>query len=326
MSTQGHTASGRRPAWLASPPPSAAVEISARQVSGVTLASQRGGFVVGGHASEPLPDNAVEPALNAVNVHDRAALTAAIRTVLDALSPRPRRIALVLPDTVAKVSLIRFEKVPGKAQDLEQLIRWQVRKSAPFRSEDAQVSWVPGLTLQGAGREFVVTVARRDVIASYEAACEAAGAHAGLVDLATFNLMNTVLASMPAVSGDWLLVHVGPDYATLAVVRGPDLIFFRNRGAVESSELVDLAHQTAMYHEDRLGGGGFARVVISGATQRGSDHADGIRRSLEERLGSPVTAVDFRGTVPMRDRIMAGPELLDALAPGLGVLLRERVA
>jgi type IV pilus assembly protein PilM len=326
MSTQGHTGSGRRPAWLASPPPSAAVEISARQVSAVALASQGSGFVIGGYAAEPLPENVVEPALNPGNVHDRPARSAAMRTVLDALSPRPRRIALVLPDTVAKVSLIRFEKVPGKAQDLDQLIRWQVRKSAPFRIEDAQVSWVPGLTLDGAGREFVVTVARRDVIASYEAACDAAGAYAGLVDLATFNLMNTVLASMPAVSGDWLLVHVGPDYATLAVVRGPDLIFFRNRGAAEWSELADLVHQTAMYHEDRLGGGGFARVVMSGAALRGLDDADGIRRSLEERLGSKVESVDFRGTVPMRDRIMAGPELLDSLAPGLGVLLRERVA
>ena len=118
-------------------------------------------------------------ALNAVNVHDAAALTAAIRAALDKLSPRPRRIALVLPDTVAKVSLIRFEKVPAKAQDLDQLIRWQVRKAAPFRIEDAQVSWVPGVALDGGGREFVVTVARKDLIAGYERACEAAGAHAG---------------------------------------------------------------------------------------------------------------------------------------------------
>jgi hypothetical protein len=30
--------------------------------------------------------------------------------------------------------------------------------------------------------------------------------------------------------------------------------------------------------------------------------------------------------VTMRDRITVGPELMDALAPSLGVLLRERVA
>ncbi len=101
--------------------------------------------MISGYGAEPLPAGAVEPGLNAVNVHDAAALTGGIRAALDKISPRPRRIALVLPDTVAKVSLIRFEKVPAKVQDLDQLIRWQVRKAAPFRIEDAQV-------VVGAGR------------------------------------------------------------------------------------------------------------------------------------------------------------------------------
>jgi hypothetical protein len=43
---------------------------------------------------------------------------------------------------------------------------------------------------------------------------------------------------------------------------------------------------------------------------------------LEERAGVSVETVDFRSAVTMRDRIAAGPELLDALAPSLGVLLR----
>ena len=123
----------RRASWLASPPPSSAVEVSSTQVAAITIAQQAGGTVVSGYASEPLPPGALEPGLNNVNVHDPAALTAAIRTALDRLSPRPKRIALVLPDTVGKVSLIRFETVASKVEDLEQLIRWQVRKSAPFR-------------------------------------------------------------------------------------------------------------------------------------------------------------------------------------------------
>jgi hypothetical protein len=303
MSTQTHAGGARHASWLASPPPSAAIEISSRHVAAVAIAAQGGGSVISGYGAEPLPAGAVEPGLNAVNIHDAATLTGSIRAALDKISPRPRRIALVLPDTVAKVSLIRFEKVPVKAQDLDQLIRWQVRKAAPFRIEDAQVSWVPGVAIDGGGREFIVTVARKDLIAGYEKACEAAGAHAG----------------------DWLLVHIGADYATLAVVRGPDLVFFRNRGAAGPAEFADLVHQTSMYHEDRLGGGGFARVVLTGAALRGPDQADWIRRSIEERLASKIESLDFRNTVPIRDRIGAGPELLDALAPALGVLLRERL-
>lgn len=328
MSSHVQPGAVRRASWLASPPPSAAVEVSSRQVAALTIAPQAGGTAISGYAAEPLPPGTVEPGLNNVNVHDAAALSAAIRTVLDRLSPRPKRIALVLPDTVAKVSLIRFETVATKAEDLDQLIRWQVRKSAPFRIEDGQVAWAPGVALPGGGREFIVTLARADVIASYERACDVAGAHAGVVDLASFNLMNAVLATAPVEGSvpDWLLVHIGHDYATLAVVRGSDLVFFRNRAAAGAAELADLVHQTAMYHEDRLGGGGFSRVVMAGAALRGADQAEWVRRSVEDRLGAKVEAIDFRATVPLHDRISVPPELLDALAPALGVLLRERVA
>ena len=312
--------SSRRSSWLASPPPPAAVEVTAARVTAVALSHHRATRTVSAYASETLPAGAVEPALNAPNVHDAGALAAAIRSTLHHLGGRIRRLALVLPDSVAKVSLIRFDKVPEKASDLEQLIRWQVRKAAPFRIEDAQVTWQPGAA-SGGGREYLVTVARRDIVQSYEQACEQAGAHAGIVDLASFNLVNAVLAS-GASSADWLLVHVAADYATLAVVRGGDVVFFRNRSAATDHDLVDLVHQTAMYHEDRLGGGGFGRVVLAGASVLGAAETDRLRRMLEERAGVSVETVDFRSAVTMRDRIAAGPELLDALAPSLGVLLR----
>jgi Tfp pilus assembly PilM family ATPase len=284
--------------------------------------------VLSGYGAEPVPPGAVEPALNAPNIHDPAALATAIRSALDKLPARPKRIALVLPDSVGKLSLLRFEKIPEKMQDLDQLIRWQVRKSAPFKIEDAQVAWVPGILLPGGGREYVVTVARRDIIEGYERACEAAGAHPGIVDFATVNLINAVLGAegRAAQSTDWLLVHLAADYSTLAVVRGGDVIFFRTRPSERDEDLADLVHQTAMYHEDRLGGGGFSRVVLAGASSRGAEPAERLRRELEARIGTRVQALDFRGAVALRDRIAAAPELLDSLAPAIGVILREQVA
>jgi hypothetical protein len=122
------------------------------------------------------------------------------------------------------------------------------------------------------------------------------------------------------------VVHVAPDYATLAIVRNKELIFFRTRQLESEADLADLVHQTAMYYEDRLAGARFTRVVLSGASARGADAGERLRRALEERLGVRVEPLDFRGTAGMRDRIGAGPELLDALAPAVGVVLRERVA
>ena len=301
----------------AAPPPDAAVEIAARHVAAAAVARRGGQTVISAYAVEPLPEGAVAPSLTAENIRDRALVGGAVARALDSIG-RPKRVGLVVPDAVAKVSLVRFEQVPARAQDLTQLIRWQVRKAAPFPLEDAQVSFTEAGVVSG-GREFLVAVAKREVVTEYEGLIAAAGAHAGVVDLSTFNVVNAVLVSsdVPQAS-DWLLVNVdASDLASIAILRGPQIIFFRTRGAETDGTLADLVHQTAMYYEDRLQGGGFARAVICGSS------SDDVRRSLEQRLSLAVENVDIRVAAALTDRITVAPELLDALAPLAGLLLRD---
>jgi Tfp pilus assembly PilM family ATPase len=126
----------------ASTPP-AAIELGSRRVSAVSLDVRAGRPVITGYASEPLAEGALVPSLTGQNVHDQPAVVAAVVRVLEQIG-RPRRIGLIIPDPVAKVSLVRFERVATRAAELEQLIRWQVRKAAPFPIEEAQVSYVSG--------------------------------------------------------------------------------------------------------------------------------------------------------------------------------------
>jgi len=314
------------PSFLTSPPPHVGVEIASDRVTAVSLERQGTGWIIGGHGTERIAPGVVTPALNGVNVHDSRALAAAVRSAFDKLGSRPRRVALVIPDTAAKLSLLRFDKVPPSATDLDQLIHWQMRKAAPFKHEDGQLSWAPGAALTGGGREYVVTLARRDIVESYMQACSEAGADAGVVDIASLNLINAAIAAGTDTSADWLVVNVAPDYVTLAIVRNKDVIFFRTRQLEQEGDLADIVHQTAMYYEDRLGGGRFGRVLLSGAAARGAEIGERLRRGLEERIGAKVEALDFRATAPMRDRINAGVDVLDTLAPAVGVVLRERVA
>ncbi len=309
--------------------PTVAVEIARHRVSAATVAFRNSGFSVTAHAIEPLPPDAVAPALNAPNIVDPAAVASALRQVFERIGARPKRVALAIPDSVAKVSLLRFEKVPQRRSDLDELIRWQVRKAAPFRIEDAQISYMAGMKTAGGATEFVVVMARKDIVREYESACEAAGAQAGVVDLTTFNVINAVLAGAQAPADDWLLVHVTQEDATMAILRGDSLVFFRNRIADGEGGLADMVHQTAMYYEDRLAGSGFDRVVLAGggppATQGGQD-ADYLRRALEQRLGTKVDGVDPRNAAAVMDRIAASTELLEALAPLVGLLAREQAA
>jgi type IV pilus assembly protein PilM len=309
--------------------PGVAVELAADHVSAASLDTRGGAPVVTVHASEPLPPGVLVPSLTSANVQNRQVVLSALERVLERTG-NPRRVGLVIPDLVAKVSLVRFEHVPARTSDLDQLVRWQVRKTAPFPIEEAQVTYVPGIKAAD-GQEFVVSLARRSVVEEYEGLLSAAGAHAGIVDLATFNVINAALAAAPPSSGesDWLLVHVAADYASIAILRGSHLIFFRNRATEGEGTLADVVHQTAMYYEDRLQGTGFARAFLTGATganARQNADAEELRRGLQERLQRPIETVDASRAAALTDRITASPTLLDTLAPLVGLLVRGREA
>lgn len=308
--------------WLASPPPDAALAIAPESVS-IAMLGTRGQPSIQGYAIEPLPAGAVVGSLTAHNIVDRAAVLAALRMAIERLGARPRRVALVIPDLAARVALVRFDRVPAKREDLEQLVRWQMKKAAPFPVDDACVSYTAGARGSDGSGEFVVVLARRDVIREYESICDDAGVYAGLVDLSTLSVVNLCLASAAASTGDSLIVHIRPDYTSLAILRGDDVIFFRTRAEDGGETLADVVHQTSMYYQDRLSGAGFARVILGGLESQAGTMAI-ARRSIEERLGTVPEMLDPSRGASLSDRIASSPELLAVLAPLVGMLLRTR--
>ena len=308
--------------WLASPPPDAAIEISPQGVSVAAIGTRGRDTIVQSHAIAPLPAGAVVPSITVSNIPDRAPVTAALHAALERAGVvRPRRVAIVIPDLAARVSLVRFDQVPARREDLDQLIRWQVKRSSPFPVDDACITYSPGAR-SGAGAEFVVVHAQRAIIREYESVCEEAGAQAGLVDLATLSVINLHLASTrPA--GDWLLVHMRPEYTSVGILRRGDLIFFRNRPEGGEESLADVVHQTTMYYQDRLAGTGFARVLMGGVGST-PDALDVARQELQEHLGATVEPIDPTRSAGLTDRISVTPELMASLAPLVGVLLRTR--
>jgi type IV pilus assembly protein PilM len=311
--------------WLASPPPDAAIQIAPSAVSVTVLGNRGSEPIVQGFAIEPLPAGAVTASLTGPNVIARPAVIDALRRALDRLGSRPRRVALVIPDTSARVSLVRFDRIPDRREDLEQLVRWQIRKAAPFPIEEGCLTISPGARSADGGGEFVVVLARRDTVREYESLCEELGMHAGLVDLATLSTLNLFLAAATAPQGDWLVVYVQPEYTSIVILRGADVIFFRNKPEGEEEGLADLVHQTTMYYQDRLAGQGYAHAVLGGMG-RTPGALDQARRTIEERLGIATEPIDPTQAATMTDRIMATPDITATLTPLVGILLRTRAA
>ncbi len=308
--------------WLASPPPDAAVEIAPERVSAATISARGARPSITSYASKALPPGAVGASLVAPNILDRRLVVETVREVIGRLQPRPKNVALVIPDAAAKVSLLHFDEVPQRRGDLDQLVRWQVRKSAPFAIEDASVTFSAGAKGEK-GQDFVVELARLDVIRDYETVCANAGVYAGLVDTVTMSVLNLFLSSTQPPPGDWLLVHMRPGYTSLAIVRDSELIFFRSRPEGGADSLTDLVHQTSMYYQDRLNGQGFSRVLLGG---RGGGTVEefAARRSLQDRLSATVEEINPMEIVSLPERMSVWGDSVDVLAPLVGVLLRTQ--
>lgn len=303
------------------PGPSVALSIAPERVTAVQVETDRQKTSVRGHARAALPVGTVTPAVQGRNLADGPAVTRAVDDVLGRLPHRPRRIALLLPDGAARVSMVRFTTVPARVADLDDMIRWQVRKAVPFSLDDAQVDWSPGRLTSSGEQEFLVVVAQRAVVEEYERVCSAAGTHAGLVDLLSFSLIDAVLARGAGEDGgDWLLVSLDVGSSTLAVVRGRHPLLFRTVTAAGQS-LGDLVHQTVMYYEDRLGGGVISCALVAGVGTV-PDGAAAVRRAVEDRLRIAVEPISARlgPVVPERG---PDPAVLDDLAACVGVLLNE---
>ena len=267
------------------PAPGFAVEIAAGRVSGASLEWRGGRAVIAAHAVEPLPDGALVPALNATNTHDRASVAAAVNRVIQGGSAVRGVSASSCPDVVAKVSLLKFEKIPPRAQDLDQLVRMAgAEVGAVPRSKRRRSAFVNGQR-SADGQELIVSLARRSVIEEYEQLCAECGRltrawstwrRSDVINavLAGRSARRPVEASTGAPEEDWLLVNVAADSASIALLRGSHLIFFRNRAADTDGTLADLVHQAAMYYQDRLQGAGFARAAGRRRSRRPRGRAD----------------------------------------------------
>lgn len=278
-------------AWVSTPGPTVAVDIAADGVSAVT--ANGADAAVAGHAQAPLPAGVVTPAATSVNVRDRATAVAAVRDVLGRLPRRDHRVSLVVPDSAAKVSILHFESAPARRGDLEKLIRWKVGDAVPFGLDDAQVAW-DATAPHGAGRDYVAVVMRRDVVEEYEAVALAAGVQPGAVAPASFGLLSlarTLAHTATAGAGDRLLVHAAAGYNTAVIVQDGNLALYRSQPGDQDADLADLVHRTAMYYEDRLGGGGLTQVLLAAESRA----ARAVTSRLAARIDAPIALLHASG-------------------------------
>jgi Tfp pilus assembly PilM family ATPase len=288
------------------------------------------------------PNGRALPALEAFRVHqtvEHAAgatmfkpnlgpldeLARQIRELFAASGTKPGRVSLILPDNLAKVSIVTLPEKPANRGLLREMLRFKLRRSIPFRLEDAVISShaLPGI---GPEQHYLVAVMLRSVVEQYEAALAAVGARPGLVDLCTpslFNLVRPALQKAAATGADAALLNCTRGYFTLMIVRSDRVVFFRCK-SYAAGEDEDIAGRLAVlsrelasslsYYTDKLGGAGVGTLFVR-STAPSLDEVVPVLRRVGAITVRAIDATESLAPLP-------GPGLdpIDGqtLAPALG--------
>jgi hypothetical protein len=257
---------GLRRLFLEPEPPLVAVEVRAGSVGVVRVRRDRGRPALMSAASLDLPPETLQLSLTQPNILDPTRFRQALRGVLERVGVLGgARVALVLPDVVARVSIVPAAEVAARrAPEIAELLRFRLKKVLPFEIRDARLSWS-----SGGGRvsdPFLVAAALGPVVAAYEEACLSMGLEPGLVELAGLALARAAFG--PGAEGDRLLVNWDESYVSLVLARGewPLMVRTLPGAAVSPAEVAREVTNTVLYYKERLGGaglaGGFVRTVV----------------------------------------------------------------
>ncbi len=309
-----------RPAY-----PPVAFEIDRDEITMVRVRPRRRGKpTLEAHQSRPVADGAVGASILRPNVGAPEEIARRVRELFETSGTKPGRVSIVLPDNLAKVSIVSLPERPPARRQLEEILRFRLRRSVPFRLEESVISHqvLPG---DGPGIDVLVAVMLRSVVEQYESAFVAAGAVPGLVDLSTlsvFNLCRAAMARAHAEDGrDVALLNCARGYFSLAIARGARLLFFRCKthqtGEDPAAVLAAMSREMATslsYYQDRLSGQGVGTVFVRTTSVEAGALSEMLGRAGLDR----VVPVDPAASVGLAPGLGLDPEVAQRLAPSVG--------
>jgi hypothetical protein len=312
---------GLRPAY-----PHVALELDRNSMALVNLkAKRRGRPVLESYRVQESGEGGVPATIFDQNIAEPTELAQRLRRLFESGGVRPGKLSLVLPDNLAKLSLLQLPERPPSRKQLDEVIRFQTRRAVPFRISDATMSYqlLPG---EGKGVQVLVALIRRALIERYETALEAIGARPGLIDLCTPNLLNLCRDKIDAASadGDVAFLNCASTYFSLAIIRGGRLVFLRCKsygmGNGQPAPVNGLLGRelgySLSYYEEKLGGTGIRTLLVRSAEtpfEELSGQLTGLDADRVELI-DPVATVDSEGG-------SVEPSVAQTIAPALGAAI-----
>ncbi len=211
------------------------LEIGQKALRAAKLKKNGGAFEVLWLKEAPLPEGLVQDSFTEPNLRDVPEFAAAVRGLLNG-NARGSRVAVALPDYVARVQVLDFDSAPKK-DDAEQMLRWRLKKALPFEIDQATLRW------QYLGRfvvnekdqhRYLASIIKTGILSQYRNALAGAGLNAKSLGLATFSIWNLFRANIAGELGE------GADFAVMNLSAGKLSVIIFSKGSPHFMRLKDL--------------------------------------------------------------------------------------
>ena len=290
----------------------------------------RQGFRCRAIRETPLPRDAFHSGLLGGPLRDFPGFRGIVGTLLRSVVSGGRGVkikdaSLVIPDAWLRVAFTESGDLPKSSEQLDEVLRWKLRRLVPFRVDELRVSAaeVPPLPDQEEPRRLLLGFGVEQLLAQIEDAFAAHGIRLGQIS----NESLSMLASLSIPQADELTALALVDEAgyTLVFVRAGAPVLHRYKGFAgslpEGSKMGFVVRDlklTRNFLDEHFPGVPLVRVLLAAPPELEPMWVD----LLAEGLGEPAAPLDGRHLPPLRSEEGSVPAWRE-LAPLLGASRQE---
>lgn len=314
--------------WLVDPePPGLGIDIRSDALSLVRLSDRRKTPEIDLSVTSPLAPGLVQLNMLEPNIVDEEGFRQALENIFlrSGVAGR-KRVALSLPDYVARIAVNTIPEAPRSAAELTEFLKFRMKKSLPFGVEHARVAFE---RLPGPSPTFLTGVMHDSVVSQYEDLLASLGLQVGLIvpaSVSLLKLLQPVAENELAPGGDYFFVNVERDYFSVSLVRDRRTpILVRTLGLRAGDNVTpygeeDLLQEiipTAIYYREKLAGKHLERVFYR------SLRPDllRLREILEEQFEAPSEPFNLAKAVSLARDIQLDAVGADAVSAAAGAAL-----
>lgn len=267
------------------------LDISHNGLRAVSIGRQGTGVTLNGWCVETFSEDLLAPVFLSAQVKQPKIFIDAVRTVLEPLCNKEKRIGVSLPNTAGCQYLLDIDTPFETYSEGLEIVRWRLKSLLPAQFNCYKVDYQHIENTESKTQRVLVSVIGSDLLSQYEELLSQAGFNPSLIDFQCMNVYSAYRSKVD-LAEDLFLVSVDHDQFSILAFADHRLRLCRTKTLVSHSEQLfrELNRSLVNYRQNNEGIGG-ANVYLHSVGNCSTELKEIVAASFErnvELLSAPV--------------------------------------